>query len=83
MLIRLGRKSLEEKKAEETPTIKENVSKTPSVIGKSKFKLRQPLPTATTPIDKVSTIGDDVSNFVSEENQEPMDIDVPLEKCII
>lgn len=83
LLIRLGRKSLEEKKAEETSSINNNTTKIPSVIGKSKFKLRQPLPTATTPIDKVSTIGDDVSNFVSEENQEPMDIDVPLEKEII
>lgn len=83
LLIRLGKESLKDKKLEKTSSTDKNTSKLMSVIGKSKFTLRQPLPSATTPIVKDSTFEDAVSNFVPEENQEPMDIDVPLEKEII
>lgn len=83
LLVRLGKESLKDKKSEKISSTEKNTSELTSVIGKSKFTLRQPLPTATTPIVKDSTIEDRVFNFVSEENQEPMDIEILLEKEII
>lgn len=54
-----------------------------SIVGKSKFDLSQPLPTTATPMAKRPEVEAPVSNFVPEENQEPMAIDVPLEKEIV
>lgn len=82
-LIRLGQEK--QKEDREANVQKEDFKSDlpPSIIGQSKFKLSQPLPTATTPIAKEPEIEESVSNFTPEENQEPMDIDVPLEKEII
>ena len=75
-LINLGKKKLEEQ--QEIHSEKTNLSL--SILGKSKFSLCQPLPTATTPMAKEPIIETDERNFADEENQTPMDIDIPLEK---
>lgn len=77
-LINLGKKKLEEQQTESNRTEKSDLS--PSILGKSKFSLCQPLPTATTPVAKEPIIEEDEHNFVAEENQTPMNIDIPLEK---
>lgn len=82
-LIRLGQEKQQE---DQNTNDKEDDPKSAlisSVIGKSKFKLSQPLPTATTPIVKEPDIGESISNFAPKENEELMDIDVPLEKEVI
>lgn len=75
-LINLGKKKLEEQ--QEGHSEKKDLST--SILGKSKFSLCQPLPTATTPTAKEPIIEKDEHNFADEKNQTPMDIDIPLEK---
>lgn len=81
-IFNLGKEQMDKEKNESSdkPIILE---KEVSIIGKSNFSLSQPVPTTTTPIAKEPDIDKAVPNFVPEENQEPMAIDVPLEKEII
>lgn len=82
-LIQLGQEKQKEDQKEniEKDELKSDLAS--SIIGKSRFKLSQPVPTATTPIAKEQNIEESVSNFVPDVNQKPMDIDIPLEKEII
>jgi len=54
-----------------------------SIVGKSNFSLSQPVPTTATPIAKEPETGEGEYNFASQANQEPMAIDIPLEKEVI
>jgi len=82
ILIKLGK---EKRKEEQTDGRKDaELPDLPhSIVGKSKFNLSQPVPTTTTLAAKEPNIGEDASNFVPDENQEPMAIDVPLEKEVV
>lgn len=77
-LINLGKEKLSEQQSNEIHSDK--LDSSTSILGKSKFSLCQPLPTATTPIVKEPIIEEDEHNFVADENPTPMDIDVLLEK---
>lgn len=51
-----------------------------SILGKSTFRLSQPLPTTTSYMVKEPIIEEDALTFATESDQVPMDIDYPLNR---
>jgi len=60
-----------------------NIDSELSIVGKSNFNLRQPVPTTATPTAEEPKTEEGVHNFAPQENQEPMDVDIPLEKEVV
>lgn len=79
-LISLGKKKLEEQQSQTKEIHSKKSDLSTSILGKSKFNLCQPLPIAATTVAKELIIEEDGHNFATDENQTPMDIDIPLEK---
>lgn len=76
-IFNIGKEQL---KREDTagPNLPE-ISKTEiSILGKSTFRLSQPLPTTTSSMVKEPVIEEDALTFATESDPVPMDIDYPL-----